>query len=143
MYKQALLCFTISPWGHLFRPAAMSLLWASCLNTWEIWKHSLLTELVAAANMTAETRYYICPMLISITTTHYSDQPEAIYNHFEASAHHFHNWLARALTQQLVIAVNHCQRIQTKEALLERGKVQCLSIMGSYDSFSRFLFSGS
>lgn len=120
----------------------MSLLWASSLNTWEIRKHSFLTELVAAADMTAETRYYICPMLISITTTHYSDQPEAIYNHLEASAHHFHNWLARAFTQQLVVAVNHCQRIRRKEALLERGKAQCLSIVGSCDSSSRSLFSG-
>lgn len=85
MYKQVLLS------GHLF-VLQQCLYCEHPASTHEKYENTLfLTELAAAADMTAETRYYICPMLISITTTHYSDQPEAIYNHLEASAHHFHN----------------------------------------------------
>lgn len=139
-----LLCFTLSPRNQTFPPPIRSPLWTFCLNPWEIWKHSHLGELLAAANMTTGTRYYICPMLISITATHYSDQPEAIYNHLWASAHHFHNWLEGALTQQLVGAVNHCQRIEKKALPEGKAKLQCLSIVGSkqgnYTFFILLLF---
>lgn len=143
--KWEVFCSTYSPWGQSFPPPIRSPLWASCLNSWKLWKRSHLGELLAAANMIAGTRYYICPMLINITATHYSDQPEAIYNHLWANAHHFHNWLAGALTQQLVVAVNHCQRIEEEALPKRKAKLQSLSMVdgkwGVYVAFILLLFS--